>query len=107
NEEACDHNGIFPNKWPVYTNVLEEAGYFIGFTGKPWGPGDFTRGGFKRNPVGPAYSTLKNPVPAKGISPVDYAGNFKLFLEKRPKDSPFCFWYGGHEPHRAYEAGSG
>ena len=69
NEEACDHNGLFPNKWAVYTDMLEGAGYSIGYTGKPWGPGDFTRLGWKRNPVGPAFLQLKNKVPATGISP--------------------------------------
>ncbi len=33
--------------------------------------------------------------------------NFETFLEQRPVGKPFCFWMGFHEPHRAYEAGSG
>jgi arylsulfatase A-like enzyme len=106
-EEACDHNGVFPAKFKVFPQLLEDAGYHVGFTGKGWGPGDFARGGFKRNPAGPNFSQLKNAKPTSGISPVDYAGNFNAFLKQRPKGSPFCFWYGGHEPHRAYEPGSG
>ena len=27
--------------------------------------------------------------------------------QQKPTDKPFCFWLGGHEPHRAYEPGSG
>jgi arylsulfatase A-like enzyme len=107
NEEAADHNGLFPAKFKVYPQLLEDAGYHVGFTGKGWGPGDFARGGFKRNPAGKTYSQVKNKGPTSGISPVDYAANFQLFLKDRPKDAPFCFWYGGHEPHRAYEPGSG
>jgi len=37
----------------------------------------------------------------------DYFANFQDFLADCPKDEPFCFWYGGHEPHRLYEYGSG
>ena len=40
------------------------------------------------------------------MSEVDYAGNFKEFLNSRPKGKPFYFWYGGMEPHRKYEPGS-
>ena len=42
-----------------------------------------------------------------GISPVDYASNFERFLQTKSKDQPFCFWVGTHEPHRAYQYGSG
>jgi arylsulfatase A-like enzyme len=45
--------------------------------------------------------------PASGISPLDYAGNFNDFLDAAPKDKPWSFWYGGTEPHRVYEYGSG
>jgi uncharacterized sulfatase len=41
------------------------------------------------------------------MSAVDYAANFEMFLAKKQKDQPFFFWYGGSEPHRAYEQGSG
>lgn len=106
-EEACCHYGIFPAKWPVYPDLLENAGYAVGFTGKGWGPGDFQAGGFKRNPAGPSFSQLKDPPPLKGISNVDYAGNFGAFLKSRKPGQPFCFWLGGFEPHRPYEEGSG
>jgi uncharacterized sulfatase len=41
------------------------------------------------------------------MSSVDYAANFDDFLTKREKGQPFFFWYGGQEPHRAYEKGAG
>jgi arylsulfatase A-like enzyme len=106
-EEACCHFGLFPAKWAVYPDVLERAGYHVGFTGKGWGPGDFKAGGFTRNPAGPAYNRHRLKPPYRGIGATDYARNFADFLAKRPKGAPFCFWCGGHEPHRAYEAGSG
>ena len=51
-EEAACHFGIFPAKFKVYPDLLEAAGYHVGFTGKPWAPGDFRKGGFTRNPAG-------------------------------------------------------
>lgn len=106
-EEACCHFGVFPKKWPVYPDLLEEAGYHVGFTGKGWGPGDFAAGGFKRNPAGPAFNTKRLTPPLSGINAIDYAANFKDFLEKRAAGQPFCFWYGATEPHLPYETGSG
>ena len=106
-EEAVSHNGIFPSKFAVYPDLLEAAGYTVGYTGKGWGPGDFKAGGFKRNPAGPAFSDLKNDPPHKGISRMDYARNFEVFLSQRKPGQPFSFWFGGQEPHREYEEGSG
>jgi uncharacterized sulfatase len=33
--------------------------------------------------------------------------SFPAFLQARPKDRPFCLWFGSHHPHRPYRAGSG
>ena len=98
---------FFPTKFQVYPDLLEAAGYFVGYTGKPWGPGDWETSGWPRNPAGPAYNERTNDVPADGINRRDYAANFTDFLNDRPADAPFCFWYGCHEPHRRYEEGSG
>lgn len=107
-EEAGTHGSIFPKKYPVFTHALEEAGYHVGSTGKAWGPGDWKRGGFDRNPVGKSYiPEEKLDVPAYGINRIDYAGGFKSFLEARKSDAPFFFWYGASEPHRRYEEGAG
>ena len=106
-EEAINHFGIFPHKWKVYPEIMEENGYWVGYTGKGWGPGDYVSGGFDRNPAGPEFQKHTLEPPASGISPRDYARNFEDFLDQRPDGKPFCFWFGGHEPHRAYEDGSG
>jgi N-sulfoglucosamine sulfohydrolase len=106
-EEAMCHNGVFPAKWTVYPDVLEQAGYKIGHTGKGWGPGDFIAGGFSRNPAGPAYQRHKLKPPLQGVGNTDFARNFTAFLEERKPGQPFCFWVGGHEPHRPYEEGAG
>ena len=106
-EEAVNHFGVFSAKYRVYTDLLEEAGYFVGYTGKGWGPGDYEAGGFKRNPAGPAFNRHRLDPPLRGISSRDYAANFEAFLEARDPDQPFCFWYGGLEPHRSFEQGAG
>jgi N-sulfoglucosamine sulfohydrolase len=45
--------------------------------------------------------------PAKAMSPNDYAANFADFLDAAPRDTPWCFWFGAHEPHRGYEFQAG
>ncbi len=106
-EEACDHWNVWPAKFAVYPDILEEAGYHVGYTGKGWAPGDWKRQGRKTNPAGPEYSARTLDPPSSTISAKDYAANFVDFLDARPDDSPFCFWYGAHEPHRPYERGEG
>lgn len=109
-KEACTHFCVFPGaeEFTVYPDLLEEAGYHVGYTGKGWGPGDWERRGRTRNPAGPEYSEYTlTPPEESGIKPCDYAANFDAFLADRPDDKPFYFWYGGMEPHRAYEFGEG
>ncbi|MBI3208008.1 MAG: sulfatase [Candidatus Solibacter usitatus] len=106
-KEAINHFSIFPSEFPVYPTLLEKGGYFAGCTGKGWGPGDYQSTGMPHNPAGREYHKHTLKPPHSGISPKDYAANFEYFLAQRPKDQPFCFWYGGHEPHRDYEEGSG
>jgi uncharacterized sulfatase len=107
-EEAGTHSSYFPSKFPVFTDALEGVGYAIGYTGKAWDPGNWEDAGRSRNPVGPEYNSKRFPtVPSKGISAIDYAANFEDFLSRKTSDQPFFFWYGAHEPHRVYEAGSG
>jgi len=106
-EEAGTHSSYFPKKLVVFTDLLEKNGYQTGFTGKPWAPGNFKDAGWSRNPVGPEYNDkVFASVPTTGISKIDYFENFKEFYTGKPKDKPFFFWYGGHEPHRDYEDGS-
>ena len=105
--EAVSHQSLFPNEFAVYPAAMEKAGYFVGLTGKGWGPGDFKSTGWPHNPAGKSYDAKKTKPPYSGMGPNDYTGNFEDFLSQRPKDTPFCFWMGFAEPHRAYEEGSG
>ena len=47
------------NKYPVYPDLLESAGYDVGLTGKGWGPGEWRAGGFAHNPAGREYNKHK------------------------------------------------
>lgn len=87
--EGGNLHGHLPERFEVYPDLLERAGYHAGFTGKGWGPGRFEEGGRSRNPAGPRFDT------------------FEGFLAKRRPGQPFVFWYGSTDPHRPYEAGSG
>jgi N-sulfoglucosamine sulfohydrolase len=88
-EEGASLLSTLPARFPVYPDLLEQAGYEIGFSGKGWDPGDWRPGGRKRNPAGPPFPSLR------------------AFLQKLPPGRPFCFWVGSHDPHRPYDAGSG
>ena len=87
--EGGNLHGFLPERFAVYPDLLEAAGYFVGYTRKGWGPGRFEEGGRTRNPAGPQFA------------------GFDEFMKQRPPDRPFCFWFGSQDPHRPYEKGSG
>jgi N-sulfoglucosamine sulfohydrolase len=88
-EEGADLHGFLPKRFAVYPDLLEQAGYVVGYTGKGWGPGRFEPGGRGRNPAGPQFKS------------------FDAFIQQRPAGRPFLFWFGSNDPHRPYEAGTG
>lgn len=104
--EAGTHASSFPREFTVFPDLLEKAGYYIGYTGKGWGPGNFKASGRERNPAGNLFrgAQIKSP---EGVSSEDYAANFAGFLSERPEGSPFFFWLGTHEPHRKFSKGIG
>ena len=112
-EEATNHNPILSDKWEFYPYILEENGYFVGFTGKGWGPGTWrgsdvnANNATNDNPAGHAYNNNKRSVPYSGINKMDYPTNFADFLYEWDETAqPFCFWLGTKEPHRGYEKDS-
>ncbi|NBQ58836.1 MAG: hypothetical protein EBU32_10745 [Opitutaceae bacterium] len=67
----------FPQDTPVVTQLLRAAGYSLGYSGKPWAPGNAEVSGWKENPVGPKFT------------------HFADFQARRtPADAPFFFWLG-------------
>ena len=106
--EACNHQAYFPSVFRTYPEALTDNGYFVGYTAKGWAPGvPGTHKGRPRQLTGRNYSALRCEPPTNQISSIDYAANFQAFLDDKPADQPFCFWYGSTEPHRGYEYGSG
>lgn len=106
---AGNHGGDFPADQVSVWEVLQRHGYVTGHTCKGWAPGNpGTVDGKRRELTGPAYNgrMLAEPVSSM-ISPDDYVGNFRDFLDDRADERPFCFWFGCREPHRAYEYGEG
>lgn len=87
-EEGANLVSILPAHFPVYPDLLEEAGYHVGYCRKGWGPGKIAPGR-TRNPAGTPFT------------------DFDAFLAKRVDDAPFCFWFGTHDPHRPYVKGEG
>jgi len=107
-KEACNHNCEFPLEFKVVTEVLEEHGYFVGKTGKGWGPGRARDpNGQPRPLLGKSFDKHTTTPPTPKISWNDYAANFAEFLKEKPQDRPWFFWYGSTEPHRAYQFQSG
>jgi N-sulfoglucosamine sulfohydrolase len=107
-EEAANHWCYFPEKFKTYTETLMEHDYHVGYVAKGWAPGvALDADGNKRLMTGKPYNDKKTTPPAKHINGNDYAENFRAFLNDKPEDQPFCFWYGSTEPHRRYEYGAG
>ncbi|MDQ3651474.1 MAG: sulfatase [Acidobacteriota bacterium] len=110
-EEGANLHGFLPKKFAVYPDLLEAAGYHVGYTRKGWAPGvlggtgrvqnsqvtatqvidsaKLEENGRTRNPAGPAYKS------------------FEEFFKGKPAAKPFCFWFGSSDPHRPYVKGSG
>jgi arylsulfatase A-like enzyme len=78
-----------PQEFPVYPEILENAGYHTGHWRKAWGPGKLDVVDRTQNPAGKTY------------------GGFDQFMAARPDGAPFCFWLGASDPHRGYALDSG
>lgn len=108
-EAGGNHITNFPSNYKVFTEVLGEQGYAVGFTGKGWSPGNPGEvDGKPRRLTGEPYQKRKTQPPTSKISKIDYAANFRDFLDDRAADGKsWFFWAGSREPHRGYEYGSG
>lgn len=108
---------------PSFPLLLNDAGYHIGETYKVWSPGTpndapFGSGKYAYEKAGGAFNNFSENVTklvGNGVS-LDEArermygnvrGNFESFLSARPKDSPFCYWFGPTNVHRQWVKGSG
>jgi len=107
---------------PTYPLELENAGYHIGYTYKVWSPGlaDNAPYGAERTryePAGNLYRDFSANVTerldtlgvegAKQLILDETRANFQGFLDDRPDDAPFCYWWGPTNTHREWQLGSG
>lgn len=107
-DAGFQQRSYFPVKYVTYAEALEAHGYFTGYTGKGWGPGEAINAtGGRRALLGRNFAQRTTQPPATGINRNDYAANFADFLAAAPAGQPWCFWLGANEPHRPYEYGSG
>ncbi|MFT5109942.1 MAG: N-sulfoglucosamine sulfohydrolase [Verrucomicrobiales bacterium] len=86
-KEGDSLGGSLREEFDVYTEMLEKSGYRIGRYGKGVWP---SKHRFRnRDSFGTRFKS------------------FGAFIRERNGDEPFCFWYGGKDPHRPYESGIG
>lgn len=107
-EDAANHMCFFPAKFKTVAEALSQSGYHVGYTGKGWVPGIAqNEDGSPRDLLVKPYRQFKLTPPTTEISNEDYGRDFEYFLSKKNGNEPFFFWYGGWEPHRPYEFGTG
>lgn len=119
---AILQGAIWDETIPTYPLVLEETGYHIGYTYKVWSPGRAINAPYgaertQYESAGRNYSKFSHYVtekaPELGIEGAKQSlydetrQNFNSFLEARPDDTPFCYWWGPTNTHRTWERGSG
>jgi N-sulfoglucosamine sulfohydrolase len=86
---GANHMIRLPKAWPVYPELLEEAGYFVGKMNKGCSPGSIAGTGWRHDPAGRDFTS------------------FWDFLDALPPETPFCFWVGSRYPHRPYRMRGG
>jgi arylsulfatase A-like enzyme len=120
---AILRGAVWDETIPAFPLLLKDAGYHIGKTYKVWSPGspaDAPYGGqkFSYQKSGGRFNQFSRNVTkliGQGAKPDDakeelydeIRGNFAAFLEARPADQPFCYWFGPTNVHRSWTKGSG
>lgn len=116
NEQSGQHASSWLKKYVPFVDLIEDNGYYTGRTGKGVDPFQYAgsendslwreenAAGVARSDI--RYSDNNDERTATGIHNTNYFEDFKYFIEHQPEKEPFFFWYGGYEPHRAYEQGS-
>ena len=120
---AILQGAVWDETIPTFPLELEARGdYFIGYQYKVWSPGrtlnapiGATRTRFE--PAGRNFNQFSHWVTANaehlGVDGAKDAlydetrQNFRAFLDARPADRPFCYWWGPTNTHRTWERGSG
>lgn len=118
NEQSGQHASSWLKKYIPFIDLLEANGYVTGRTGKGVSPFRYARseadslwrktdaGGIEHSRIVYKTGSESDERTAKGIKSENYFENFKYFIDNKKGAKPFFFWYGAHEPHRAFEQDS-
>lgn len=106
--------------WPL---LLKDAGYHIGKSYKVWSPGvpadapfggqahSFQKAGGRFNQFSQNLTKLvesgQSVEAGRDELLKEVRQNFQSFLQTKPADQPFCYWFGPTNVHRAWTRGSG
>jgi uncharacterized sulfatase len=112
---------VWDDSIPTFPFMLEDAGYHIGYAYKVWKPGSPLNA-----PIGGERTRYEvrswfGSFSQKATSLVDELGvqgakqevfrevreNFDAFMDARPENAPFFYWWGPTNTHRRWEKGSG
>ena len=120
---AILQGAVWDETIPTFPLELEaQGGYFVGYQYKVWSPGRTLNApiGAARTrfePAGRNFNQFSHWVTANaddlGVEAAKQAlydetrQNFRAFLDARPADQPFCYWWGPTNTHRTWERGSG
>lgn len=120
---ANTRGAVWDDAIPAWPLLLRDAGYHLGKTGKVWGPGtpvDAPFGGrrYAYERAGDRFddfSLVAARRVAEGTPPdaakeelyAEVRRNFRRFLDERPPDRPFLYWFGPGNIHRPWARGSG
>lgn len=119
---AILRGAVWDASLPSFPVMLRNAGYHLGYTYKVWGPGTPGNAPYtnqeRYQPAGVKFNQFSQNVTqrvaagesadaAKGQLLAEVRGNFRAFLEARPAEAPFCYWFGPTNTHRKWIKGSG
>jgi len=111
---AILHGAVWDETIPTFPLELEKHGYHIGYTYKVWSPGKTVNapyGGartqYQRSGNRWGHFSQIATLHGKQCLYDEVADNFESFLEARPNNTPFCYWWGPTNTHRLWERGSG
>lgn len=119
---AILQGAVWDETIPTYPLILEENGYHIGYTYKVWSPGRTMNAPYgaertRYESAGRLFNRFSHVATeraselgidrSKKMLLEETRQNFDAFLEARPAEKPFCYWWGPTNTHRTWERGSG
>jgi len=101
--------GGIRKEFALFSNLLQQNGYNVGYTAKVYGPGKMDGDTYWGEEEIMGREHMKYQMKSsEEVGPYDYARNFKDFLKQNRKTGkPFMFWYGAFEPHRPFDRNIG